>query len=159
MRHSGNHLFLAAIAGLLATAAAIHAGGAAERRAFYVGSEACGGCHEAQYTSFTANSKKAHSYENIRKMQKKLAPEEFRGCFKCHTTGYGEPGGFVSIEETPALKNPGCEVCHGPGSLHAESGDPADLTGRVSLETCAKCHSSERVAAFGFKPMLYAGAH
>jgi len=159
MRRRRDHLFLAAIVVLLAAAGAFHAGAAAERQAVYVGSETCGGCHEAQFTSFRANSKKAHSYENIRNMQKKLTPEEFRGCFKCHTTGHGEPGGFVSIEETPALQNPGCEVCHGPGSLHAASGDPADLTWRVSLQTCAKCHSSERVAAFGFKPMLYAGAH
>lgn len=159
MKWQRNYLFLAAIGVLLAAAGAFHADATAERQAFYVGSETCGGCHEAQFTSFTANSKKAHSYENIRKMQKKLTPEEFRGCFKCHTTGHGEAGGFVSIEETPALRNPGCEVCHGPGSLHAESGNPADLTGKVSLETCVQCHSSERVAAFGFKPMLYAGAH
>jgi hypothetical protein len=106
-----------------------------------------------------ANSKKAHSYASIEKMQKKLAPAEFQECFKCHTTGYGEPGGFTSAGQTPDLKNPGCEVCHGPGSLHAESGDPADLAVTVTLEVCNKCHTSSRVAAFGFKPILYAGGH
>jgi len=142
--------------GLIATG--IHAG-AGEPKAHYVGSESCQGCHHAQYESFMTNSKKAHSYGSIQQMQKKLTPDEFKGCFKCHTTGYAEPGGFRSLEETPALKNPGCEVCHGPGSLHAESGDPADLTLKVSIEVCSKCHSSDRVAAFGFKPILYAGAH
>jgi hypothetical protein len=92
-------------------------------------------------------------------MQPKLTAEEFKECLRCHTTGYGEPGGFKSAEETDALKNPGCEVCHGPGSIHAESGDPADLALEVSLEVCGKCHNSDRVAAFGFKPMLHAGAH
>jgi hypothetical protein len=24
---------------------------------------------------------------------------------------------------------------------------------------CSTCHDSERIAAFGFKPILYAGAH
>jgi Cytochrome c554 and c-prime len=137
---------------------AIHVG-AEERKAVYVGSETCQGCHEAQYDSFMANSKKTKSYGSIQKMQKKLTPVEFKECFKCHTTGYGEPGGFTSTEATPGLKNSGCEVCHGPGSLHAESGDPVDLAIKVSLQVCSKCHSSDRVAAFGFKPILYAGAH
>ncbi len=132
---------------------------AEERKATYVGSETCQGCHEAQYDSFMANSKKAESYGSIQKMQKKLTPAEFKDCFKCHTTGYGEPGGFTSAEETPGLKNPGCEVCHGPGSLHAVSRDPADLAVKVSLQACSKCHNPDRVAAFGFKPILYAGAH
>lgn len=133
--------------------------GAGEEKSVYVGSLACQGCHEGQYNSFMANSKKAHSYDGIQKMQKKLTPAEFQECFKCHTTGFGEPGGFTSAAETPDLKNPGCEVCHGPGSRHAESGDPADLTAAVSLQVCNKCHTSDRVAAFGFKPILYAGGH
>ncbi len=133
--------------------------GAGERRAAFTGSETCKGCHDDQYESFMANSKKAKSFSSIQKMQKKLTPAEFSDCFKCHTTGYAEPGGFRSAEETPDLKNPGCEVCHGPGSLHAESGDPADLTVKVSIEVCNKCHRSDRVAAFGFKPILFAGAH
>lgn len=149
--------FIALIAiGLIASAP--HAG-AEERKAVYVGSETCQGCHDAQYASFMANSKKAKSFNSIQKMQKKLTPAEFKDCFTCHTTGYGEPGGFTSAEQTPALKNPGCEVCHGPGSLHAESGDPTDLAVKVSLQLCGKCHRSDRVAAFGFKPILYAGAH
>jgi hypothetical protein len=133
--------------------------GAEERRAVFTGSETCKGCHETQYESFTGNSKKAKSFSSIQRMQKKLTPAEFSDCFKCHTTGYGEPGGFRSAEETPDLKNPGCESCHGPGSLHAESGDPADLAAEVSIEVCNKCHRSDRVAAFGFKPILFAGAH
>lgn len=133
--------------------------GTEERKAVYVGSETCRDCHDAQYDGFMANSKKANSYNSIQKMQKKLTPAEFKDCFKCHTTGYGEPGGFESAEATPALKNPGCEVCHGPGSLHAKSGDPDDLTLQVSLQVCNRCHDSERIAAFGFKPILYAGSH
>jgi hypothetical protein len=133
--------------------------GTAEPRAAYVGSETCKGCHDAQYESFLANSKKAKSYGSIQKMQKKITPAEFKDCLACHTTGYGEPGGFKSAEESPGLMNLGCEVCHGPGSLHAESRDPADLVLKVSLQVCNRCHISERVAAFGFKPILYAGAH
>lgn len=132
---------------------------AGAKEAHYVGSEACKECHDAQYSSFTANSKKAGSFEKISRMKRKLTDAEFNECLKCHTTGYGRPGGFRSIEETPGLKNPGCEVCHGPGSIHAESGDPADITVKVSLKVCSGCHNPERVAAFGFKPILYSGGH
>lgn len=144
------------VVGLIA--APIHAA-AEESKTAYVGSETCRGCHNAQYDSFIANSKKAKSFGSIQKMKKKLTPDEFRECFKCHTTGYGQSGGFTSAEETPALMNAGCEVCHGPGSLHAESGDPGDLKVKVSLQVCNHCHNSDRVAAFGFKPILFAGAH
>jgi Cytochrome c554 and c-prime len=129
------------------------------QKAVYVGSEKCKDCHEAEHTAFQSGAKKAHSYESIRTMQKKLTPSEFQECFRCHTTGYGQPGGFRSIEETPHLKDLGCEVCHGPGSIHAASGDSADLTEDVTLELCGRCHDSKRVAAFRFKPMLFAGAH
>ena len=132
---------------------------AADQQAIYVGTEVCKGCHEAQVDRFMASSKKAKSYASIQNMQAKLTPAEFKDCFKCHTTGYGEAGGFKSAEETPDLKNLGCEACHGPGSLHAESGDPTDLAVKVNLQVCSPCHNSERIAAFGFKPILHAGAH
>ncbi len=125
----------------------------------YVGSEPCKDCHEAEYENFTKYAKKASSFESIKKMKKKLAPEEYNGCFECHTTGYGKEGGFVSEEKTPHLKNPGCEVCHGPGSAHVESGDPEDIVLEMGMENCNICHSSDRVNDFNFKPLLYGGAH
>ena len=77
----------------------------------------------------------------------------------CHTTGYGSPGGFVSLKETPHLKDAGCEVCHGPGSVHCKTEDSADINGKLSIADCERCHSAERVAAFKFKPLIYGGAH
>ena len=88
-----------------------------------------------------------------------LTEQELRECYGCHTTGYGQPGGFRSLQETPGLKNNGCEVCHGPGSRHVESEDPEDLVQEVTVESCIACHNSDRVAAFHFKPLLYGGAH
>jgi hypothetical protein len=125
----------------------------------YVGSEICGECHPDQFESFKKNSKKSKSYTGIKKMAAKLTPEELKECYACHTTGYGKLGGFLSEQETPHLKNNGCEVCHGPGSLHAESEDPEDLNATIDVEDCMTCHNSERVAVFNFKPLLYGGAH
>lgn len=125
----------------------------------YVGSQSCMECHSREYQNFLAYAKKANSFENVMKMKKGLTESEYRECLKCHTTGYGEPGGFVSETETPDLKDAGCEVCHGPGSLHVESGDSKDIVGKLSEDRCALCHNPDRVAAFKFKPMIYGGAH
>lgn len=125
----------------------------------YVGTLACKECHPDQYESFMAYSKKATSFNDIKKMEKKLTPEEYRGCFKCHTTGYGQAGGFTSESSTPDLKNPGCEVCHGPGSIHVETQDTEDIVRTMAMEDCRECHNAARVKDFDFKPLLYSGGH
>ncbi len=131
----------------------------ANDEAVYVGSETCGECHPDQFEVFTRDSKKARSYLSVQKMAAKLTPNELRECYACHTTGYGRPGGFKSEQETPHLKNNGCEVCHGPGSLHVDSEDPEELITIMDVEDCMVCHNAERVGAFNFKPLLYGGAH
>ena len=125
----------------------------------YVGSAACGECHADQFAAFTRHSKKAHSSKSLRLMAKGLTPQELESCFGCHTTGYGRPGGFTGFEATPQLADAGCEVCHGPGSIHAASGDPAAIKGKLTIEVCNPCHNDARVRAFGYKPLLRAGAH
>jgi hypothetical protein len=125
----------------------------------FVGSAACEGCHQKEYSSFSKFAKKSHSFKSIQIMAPKLEPNELKECYSCHTTGYGQPGGFVSLEKTPALANAGCEVCHGPGSVHAESGDKKDIVAKPKVEDCQTCHNEQRVKSFGFKPMLYGGAH
>lgn len=125
----------------------------------YAGSEACMECHETEYHNFKTYAKKYKSFESIAKLKKGLTQEEIEGCYQCHTTGYGKPGGFISPERTPHLKEAGCEVCHGPGAAHAESGDPEDIKGRLDVKDCEACHVSERVEAFEYKPLIYGGAH
>ena len=125
----------------------------------YVGSKACADCHAEEYKNFTSFAKKAKSAHSVQIMAPKLTPDELRGCYDCHTTGYGQPGGFVSFEQTPELGHAGCEVCHGPGSEHAETGDPDAIKGKLSLQDCESCHNADRVGAFNYKPLLYGGAH
>lgn len=126
---------------------------------YYVGSEACLDCHPDEYQSYLNFAKKAKSYDAVKKMQPKLTPSEYRGCLKCHTTGYGEPGGFRSEEETPELRNAGCEVCHGPGGRHATSAQATDIRGQLTRSVCESCHSQERVEAFEYKPLIFGGGH
>ncbi|OGQ94237.1 MAG: cytochrome C [Deltaproteobacteria bacterium RIFOXYD12_FULL_57_12] len=130
-----------------------------DARRGYVGSAACMDCHADEYLSFMTYAKKSRSFESIEKLKKGLTAEEIAKCYFCHTTGYGKPGGFVSVEETPHLQNAGCEVCHGPGLLHARTTAPADIKKHLTTEDCEACHTSERVKAFRYKPMIHGGAH
>lgn len=128
--------------------------------ATYVGSKECSLCHEQEYENFTSYAKKAKSFESILIMASDLSDAEIEECYHCHTTGYGKPSGFKSIEETPDLANAGCEVCHGPGSEHVDmGGDPSLINRDLKLEDCTTCHNEERVKSFDFKPLLYGGAH
>jgi len=125
----------------------------------YVGSAACRGCHEDEYSRFMTYAKKSRSFESIERLKTRLTDDEISKCYSCHTTGYGKPGGFVSPEETPLLKNAGCEVCHGPGALHMKTQSSADIINHLTTEDCEVCHTSERVKAFRYKPMIHGGAH
>ncbi|MEA1990840.1 MAG: cytochrome c family protein [Thermodesulfobacteriota bacterium] len=125
----------------------------------YIGSEACKACHQKEYRSFTQYAKKSTSFESIQRVKKGLTEEEIKKCYFCHTTGYGKPSGFVSLEETPHLKNAGCEVCHGPGEFHVKKKSPEYIKKSLTMKDCEVCHISERVKAFRYKPMIHGGAH
>jgi hypothetical protein len=125
----------------------------------YVGSLTCKTCHEKEYTSFVTHAKKSTSFGSIERVKKELTEKEIKGCYYCHTTGYGKPGGFISPEKTPHLKNAGCEVCHGPGEFHVKKRDPSYIKRRLTAEDCEVCHTSERVRAFRYKPLIHGGAH
>jgi len=130
-----------------------------ENQKRYMGSESCKECHAAEYATFKQYNKKAHSFQSITRLKKGLEEAELKKCFECHTTGYSKEGGFRSEQETPQLKDAGCEVCHGPGSVHSETGDPKDIKGKLTAKDCESCHSAERVDSFKYKPLVYGGAH
>ena len=126
----------------------------------YVGSEACAECHDQEFANYKKFSKKAHSGQSVKLMSGDLTKEELEDCFKCHMTGFGKPGGFVSFEATPGMADAGCETCHGPGFDHVEAGgDPELIKGKLDISDCEGCHNPERVDAFDFKPLIFGGAH
>lgn len=127
----------------------------------YAGSLSCKECHEKQYERYEKYSRKSHSFEAVLKMSDGLTDEEKENCYKCHTTGYGEKTGFVSLEETPDLANVGCEACHGPGTLHTQTMDMAHIVKTVTIDVCEKCHNNPDypVESFRYGKVIYAGAH
>jgi hypothetical protein len=95
-------------------------------------------------------------------------------CLSCHTTGYGQPGGFVSVAETPKLVGVQCEVCHGPGagylkpelmSLKNKNYKRSEVVaaGMIipSEELCASCHNEKSpfYKPFDYEARKKAGTH
>ena len=98
----------------------------ASAEAKYIGAKKCKACHMKQYKAWKKTNM-AKSFKDLKpgvkaeaKKKAGIDPDKDythdADCLKCHTTGYGKPGGFVSIEKTPKLEGVQCEGCHGPGS-------------------------------------------
>ena len=122
-----------------------------------VGSQACQSCHPSEYAHWEAGPHAA--------AVKTLEADGKAGdadCLKCHTTGYGRPGGFPvdgKVAQHPALANVGCESCHGPGGDHVKDdsvklgsivglGDKCDSC--VILQICGSCHDEANDPGFRF---------
>lgn len=143
----------------------------AEEKGSYVGYKKCGGCHISQRDSWldTSHAKAMDSLKPKAKANEKkkakLDPNKDytkdKDCIGCHTTGYGEKGGYkADMPEKKAqfLQGVSCEMCHGAGSLfrkkHKEAGakhkKTKEATPRKELadagqifdyeEACAGCH-------------------
>jgi len=110
----------------------------------YVGSGACQTCHQADHTVWKG-SLHAHAYETLIAKGREHDPE----CIVCHVTGYGEAGGFVSMDETPQLASVGCEACHGAGSGHVAN--PQATYSQQRAKACVQCHTSEMSPGFGYE--------
>lgn len=133
----------------------------------YIGANKCKKCHIKEHRSWS-ETKMANAFELLKpgeRAEQKTAAgldpnkdyTQDETCIKCHVTGWGKPGGFTSIEETPDLAGVGCEMCHGPGGTYTQDGymtlqnkeyKLADLlaVGLVSPpteETCKQCHNEE----------------
>jgi hypothetical protein len=94
----------------------------------FIGSEACADCH-TEATEVFLKTPHAHATDTLVKLDppRHHDPE----CLSCHVTGWNPQqyfpyaSGYMSLDTTPALRQNGCENCHGPGAAHvaAESGE------------------------------------
>jgi len=154
----------------------------------YSGTKNCRKCHIKEWKSWS-DTKMAKAYESLKpgvaaekKKEASLDPDKDyttdADCLRCHTTGYGQPGGFVDLETTPELVGVGCEMCHGPGgtytqdqymSLKNKEFKKADvvavgLVDQVSEKQCTVCHNSDSPFVgddyvFDFASMKDKGVH
>ncbi|NVL89979.1 MAG: hypothetical protein HWN69_03140 [Desulfobacterales bacterium] len=108
-----------------------------EPEPYYVGMEKCKECHPGDVKTYS-EWKYSRNFRILEMRGKEHDPQ----CVPCHTTGYGKPGGFVSVEETPHMKNVQCEACHGPASLHVKAPTIEEHQRTLSIprNVCTTCH-------------------
>jgi 2',3'-cyclic-nucleotide 2'-phosphodiesterase (5'-nucleotidase family) len=122
---------------------------AAKGEPSYVGVEACANCHEEPKKVWDATPH-ANAYATLEKQFK----EANLDCVGCHVTGYDKPGGST-VTHVADLKNVQCEVCHGPGSLHAAKPEKVKVPSpKPGPETCLGCHYPPHVHSFDAKAKM-----
>jgi len=114
----------------------------------YTGSKSCKPCHLYAYEKWSTKAH-AHAYKTLEDEHSQYDPE----CVICHVVGLDYESGFITKEKTPDFTDVGCENCHGPGSKHVESTDPADL-GEPKAQ-CIECHTPENSANYAGNEQLY----
>ena len=103
----------------------------------------CRKCHKKTHETWE-KSGHGKAYATLKKVNKSFDPE----CLVCHTVGFNQPGGFVSENDSPKLKNVQCETCHGPGLDHSKK--PKSGWGADAASACARCHVKNHSPKFNF---------
>ncbi len=111
----------------------------------YVGDAPCAQCHQNIHTNWSATLH-AHAIEALESVGQENNP----GCQPCHTTGFGQPGGFVDLASTPQFVGVQCEDCHGPAGQHVANVEDVSLRPVVSIagDVCGNCHGIDTYPQF-----------
>jgi hypothetical protein len=126
-------------------------------QAGYVGVSACSDCHDDARKVW---DKTTHSsaYATLQKDFKEFNLD----CVSCHVTGYDKPGGST-VTHAEKLHDVQCEVCHGPGSLHAKDpGKKGLIVASPKADLCVGCHHPPHVEGFDAKekmPLILGPGH
>ncbi len=114
------------------------------KQSVYAADTTCKTCHAETHKKWE-QSRHGNAYKTLSDVNKAFDPE----CLICHTTGFNQPGGFLSALDTPTLKNVQCEMCHGPRREHAQS--PAGGFAKDARKACGKCHVRNHSPNFSFE--------
>ncbi|MHC4413756.1 MAG: cytochrome c family protein [Planctomycetota bacterium] len=153
----------------------------------YVGIKKCKSCHLDVHKSWT-KTKMGQAFESLEaghaqeiKEQHGLDPNkdytQEAACLKCHTVGYGKPGGYVppdpgdrrAVRKAKDLQGVGCESCHGAGSEYVKIFQEIDKSQRsykveelyaagmrkVDKSVCVECHNKEGPTFSAAEPFDY----
>lgn len=132
--------------------AGVKAPPAPEGTASYVGTDECDTCHEEAVAQWKSTVH-AGAFQTLVDTNQQYD----LSCVSCHVTGFREPGGS-EVVENEGLRDVQCEVCHGPGSLHAEDPEGDDGAQHIELtvkeEVCITCHTPEHSDTFDYTAYL-----
>jgi len=111
----------------------------------FIGAKECSICHSKLYESWS-ETRHAKAFERL----EELGQEKNEVCLACHSTGFGQAGGFADRATTDALANVGCEACHGAALDHRANVEDRTLRPpkSMSAEVCGQCHNGYHHATF-----------
>jgi hypothetical protein len=145
-------------ANLKRISADLRAGGPAPVDEQYAGQDQCIACHAEEVARW---SRGPHARAWLHLTQR--GETRTAACLACHTTGFGEPGGFVDASDNDSLLNVQCEACHGPMQLHARQATQVGVRPSsglpVSRTTCTRCHDAENSPDFTCASYVRAVSH
>lgn len=138
----------------------------------FKGAKLCINCHKELDNSVEVWQKEKHAkaFETLgTDAAKAINPDAQTdpACLKCHTTGYGKPGGFaldLEDKKKESLVGVTCEACHGAGEKYNAVMMQAKMKGDYSRDaaveagllipdekTCVACHNEESPSYKEFK--------
>lgn len=115
----------------------------------YIGVDECAVCH-ADAKEVWDKTAHSHAYATLSTQFKEFNLD----CVSCHVTGYDTAGGST-VTHVEKLKNVQCEVCHGPGSLHAKKPTVVAMpVPHPGGDSCLTCHHPPHVHEFNASEKL-----
>jgi Cytochrome c554 and c-prime len=115
----------------------------------FIGVDECAVCHSDAKDVWDKTAH-AHAYASLATQFKQFNLD----CVNCHVTGYDTAGGST-VTHVEKLKDVQCEVCHGPGSLHAKKPKTVAMpTPKPNGDICLTCHHPPHVHEFNAKEKL-----
>lgn len=118
----------------------------------FAASGRCAQCHTAEMAKWSF-SKHSRAWESLVTHSVEDSTEN-PDCISCHTTGFGQVGGFgePSPSNIRKFKAVQCEACHGPLNGHPNEShvQPAPIT----EQTCTVCHDEANSPDFEFESYL-----
>ena len=117
--------------------------------AAFASSGACVNCHAQEFARWSF-SDHAKAWMSLLRKQETDNPE----CVGCHSTAFGQPGGFGEMTEANVRKWKGvqCEACHGPMSPHLDN--PRSGGAPITEAGCVTCHDEANSPDFDFETYL-----
>jgi hypothetical protein len=127
----------------------------------------CAECHESA-SQFWVKTGHSHAYETLVSVRKQFSLD----CISCHVTGWQQPGGVCRIDRThvggagfggrgKGRQDVQCEMCHGPGSEHAND-PPGHIAAEVPAAVCMRCHEAANSPHFNdsrYRPFIVGPGH
>lgn len=127
----------------------------------YAAASACISCHTSEFARWSTTDH-ARAWASLVARRDRsptgpgapTAPTENPDCVGCHSTGFGEPGGFgeLTAANLRRFKAVQCEACHGPLAGHP---DAADVHAKpMGPARCTGCHDPANSPGFDYDSYL-----